>query len=185
MDRHATWRHKIIRPSVARPIFDHMRWHTKSKPNKKSQDRKGTLAQARPPARPNHKITRVPFRTLGDLISTSELYREAENSTGRKKNRKNRRPTAGNTTGEPMAHGPWPMAQGPWPKAHGPWPMAQGPRPKAHGPWPMAHGPWPMAHGPWPMAQGPWPMVHGPWPRNTFCFQYFGMNEHPIAAMEL
>ena len=74
MDRHATWRHKIIRPSVARPIFDHMRWHTKSKPNRKSQDRKGTLAQARPPARPNHKITRVPFRTLGDLISTSELY---------------------------------------------------------------------------------------------------------------
>ena len=76
MDRHATWRHKIIRPSVARPIFDHMRWHTKSKPNKKSQDRKGTLAQARPPARPNHKITRVPFRTLGDLISTSELYEQ-------------------------------------------------------------------------------------------------------------
>ena len=43
------------------------------KTNKKSQDRKGTLAQARPPARPTHKITRVPFRTLGDLISTSEL----------------------------------------------------------------------------------------------------------------
>ena len=40
MDRHATWRHKIIRPSVTRPIFDHMKWHTKSKPTKKSQDRK-------------------------------------------------------------------------------------------------------------------------------------------------
>ena len=86
MDRHATWRHKIIRPSVARPIFDHMRWHTKSKPNKKSQDRKGTLAQARPPARPNHKITRVPFRTLGDLISTSELHSMDEiNSPPKKK----------------------------------------------------------------------------------------------------
>ena len=48
-------------------------WKNLKKPNKKSQDRKGTLAQARPPARPNHKITRVPFRSLGDLISTSEL----------------------------------------------------------------------------------------------------------------
>ena len=113
--------------------------------------------------------------------SVGHPYREAENSTGRKKNRKNRRPTAGNTTGEPMSNGwkynrgtdgPRPMAHGPWPKAHGPWPMAQGPRPKAHGPWPMAqgprpmaHGPWPMAHGPRPMAQGPWPMAHGPWPK--------------------
>ena len=32
-----------------------------------------------------------------------------------------------------------------------------------------------LAHGPWPMAR----------PKNTLYFQYFGMNEHPIAAMKL
>ena len=77
-------------------------------------------------------------------------YREAENTTRRKKNRNNRRPTAGKTTGgqrpekQPEANG--------W-KYKEPWPMAQGPGPRAQGPWPMAHGPRPMAHGPWPMAQ--------------------------------
>ena len=44
---------------------------------------------------------------------------------------------------------------------------------------------WPMAHGPWPMAQGPWPKAHGPWPKNILYFHYFGMNEHPVAAMKL
>ena len=123
------------------------------------------------------------------------VYREAENSTGRKKNQKNRRPTAGNTTGEPMAHGPWPMAQGPWPKAHGPWPMAQGPRPKAHGPWPMAHGPWPTAQGPWPMAHGPRPMAHGPKIYNIFnilhelalerCYELLDRSERPALNLFL
>ena len=54
----------------------------------------------------------------------------------------------------------------------------------------LREGRWgPMAHGPWPMAQGPWPTAHGPWPmdspKNTLYFQYFAMNEHPIAAVKL
>ena len=68
---------------------------------------------------------------------------------------------------------------------HRPGPMAHGQWPMAHGPWPMAQGPWPKAHGPWHMAHGPRPMAYGLWPKNILDFQYFGMNEHPIAAMKL
>ena len=81
-----------------------------------------------------------------------------------------------------LAHGPGPMAHGPGPMAHRPWLMAHGPWPMAYGPGPMAHGPWPMAHGPGPRAQGPGPMAR---PKNTFYFQYFGMNGPQIGAMKL